>query len=209
MKHKQKGVDSNTVLAYQSPPSCFLVRSKQKRKMVFCIATLLNNINMTTTRSRGLGSKVIQWTRYIHALIDVYLKMGRFLSPKWSPDTWLFASIELFRCDIGSSHNHQGVELLSHLSGKCIDMDDHRGVSVKHSISFLFSIAFLRAVLTNVHEHSLQNTTESMSVGDRTRKLMQFVLAKIYDLRMHYKQTLLCSEDNAHERVQLAVRLFQ
>jgi hypothetical protein len=96
MKHKQKGVGSNSVLAYQSPPSCFLVRSKQKRKTVFCIATLLNNIDMTTTRSRGLGSKVIQWTRYIHALIDVYLKMGRFLSPKWSPDTWLFASIDSF-----------------------------------------------------------------------------------------------------------------
>ncbi len=186
-RQQQNVKDRTSVLAYQSPPSCFYTVTKQKRKMVYCISTFLDkNVETAMEISDDLGGETIQLMRYINALIDIYLNMGRCMNPKWSPDPWLSASIELF----GSSDDPCGPELLSHLSVGSDEGEDCLELPLKRTISFIVSIGLLRAVLINAHEHYSHNLSIPLSTRHRGWNLMQLVLAKIYDLQKQYQKCL-------------------
>lgn len=179
--NQKHGKSCGVALSYQEVPLCFKVPSKNKRKLAFCVASFCERFG-----DLKVESKILCWMRFMYALFDSYLAIGRYLNPHWIPDSWLTASLETIKCTNGSVNK---VEYLSHVLDKNSPQKDYSHVmtSSDQITSMLFSMATLRAVLMNGHVHF---QAKKMYTNTIPVKLIQFTIAKIFDLYEKCEQTL-------------------
>ena len=183
---ERQGNERSSILIYRNEPSCLQGIVKPKRNMTYCIATLeRKKINLNV--SDDFGTKTINWIRFTNSLLDIYLYLGRLLSPKWSADAWLMASIEI----IDSQDDYDvstEKDITCHILAAPIETT--KQIAMRHGVSLLLSIASLHAVLRNSYAHYCKY--RSTCDRDRLLKLLQFTIAKIYDLKCRF-QRMFCS----------------
>jgi hypothetical protein len=190
----ESNTDKIRALAYKTFPAYFDGLCGQKKDIVFCIAKVLESM-VSENGHNDLGSRVIELIRFLHSLVDIYLQTGRSLSPKWSADVWLTASIEIF-----GSHDFK-FDLLSDTcsasdEGFQTETDDDE-TPIECAISILLSISIMHVVLNNSQDSMSSKKTHNEK--ERLVKMMQLCTAKIFDLRRIFKKIIIAHATNVNE----------
>jgi hypothetical protein len=199
--YKQNKSNRQSILAYDDKIPRFFggEQASPPRPMIFCLAFFLRRSDMSSpTRWK-------QTAKWVFELVDTYLKMGREVSPKgWHPDGWLRAAIEfpdcfhscssetrvvgkpLFSFDIAQTFDLRAEFDISKLiSSLCAEVDPSRMASsiLNFSLALWTGVALSAAVFTHSFQHCVDRLDLSESRSDELVRLIQFQIAKIYDMR--------------------------
>ena len=184
--------DARIVFGYTKVPGYFEAK-KAKTRRTFCAASLLKRLNTKGLLFSSQREGITEWLRFINCLVDIYFKIARELSAnKWNPDGWLLASMELF-----PSVNNREIELLQNYAfsddmeaaalPQQIDSTGDEGTSIisllQCSSAYAIAIVICSAVLKNAHSNYQMDAKSGKETA--VMKLIQFQLAKLYDL--HYR----------------------
>lgn len=184
---------ANIVLGYSDVPEFFGEEMKGKKKRILRVASLVQEIRRKGGFSTD-GDGIVEWFKFLNLLLDIYFKLVYVISgPKWNPGTWITASIELFQA-INDSDDVVPINLgerkvscndASNLHSDQLN-DDHSDEDISFESlldctrAYFIAIAFVQAILKNAHH--FYYTDETVQKKDATIKLVQFQLAKLYDL---------------------------
>ena len=216
MVDKRVQKENQSVLGFVTIPSYYGLQGKKvsnlgQRKMVFCISSFLSKVSFPsyedTTSPHVFCRNVSEWVRYIHALIDIYLQMGRMISKsKWSPNNWLLAQLELPRLlDTESpfelDQNDTFCEYFNCHESQCLDLIQRKQFLLSYVSACLLSIGLYSAVFKNSLNHYTNRPQENKN-NRVALKLIQFHCAKIYKVKelCHYALQVLEFDYQGHSK---------